>query len=112
MSSIDRARQLIEYRKNSTSILRFYYSYLIRKCKTVTFISVAKKVLIRIKIQGNFDSKRIKILQSRSKRGKYKKSDVQTIKQMQGLIEKKEYAKSTIKFLGESLTEIQKQKIT
>ena len=110
--AIDRANQNIERIATSIldgSIIPLFNKEMLQDSKPL--YRVAKKVVTfedTVQKSLEFYSKRIKILQSRSKRGKYKKSDVQTIKQMQGLIEKKEYAKSIIKFLGESLTEIQK----
>ena len=53
-------------------------------------------------------SKRIKILQARSKNGKYSDKDLEAIKKLQKLNEEKKYARSSMVFLTESLSEIQK----
>lgn len=51
-------------------------------------------------------SKRMKILQSRSKKKKYNSEDLASIKSLQALIEKKKYAKSCLAFLNDSLAQI------
>ncbi len=52
-------------------------------------------------------SKRLKILQARSKNGKYEKEDVNSIKNLQSLIDKKKYSKSCYVFLNDSLSQIE-----
>lgn len=52
-------------------------------------------------------SKRLKILQARSKNGRYDKEDLDSIRNLQNLIEKKKYAKSCSVFLTDSLTQIE-----
>ena len=53
-------------------------------------------------------SKRLKILQVRSKNGRYSEDDIHAIKNLQDLIEKKKYSKSSLAFLEDSLYEINK----
>lgn len=53
-------------------------------------------------------SKRLRILQTRSKNGRYSEEDLESIKNLQNLIEKKKYAKGCLAFLGDSLQQIQK----
>lgn len=52
-------------------------------------------------------SKRLKIIQSRSKRKRYKDTDLASIKNLQNLIDKKKYAKSCLAFLNDSLAQIE-----
>lgn len=52
-------------------------------------------------------SKRLAIIQKRSKRGKYSNEDLASIKNLQSLIEKKKYAKSCSAFLTDSLVQIE-----
>lgn len=52
-------------------------------------------------------SKRMAILQSRSKGGKYSSEDVKTIKNLDSLIERKKYAKSCLAFLTDALSQIE-----
>lgn len=52
-------------------------------------------------------SRRLKIIQSRSKNGKYSEEDLASIKNLQDLISKKKYAKSALAFLTDSLVQIE-----
>lgn len=52
-------------------------------------------------------AKRLKIVQSRTKSGKYSDKDLHTIKKLQKLNEEKKYAKSSLAFLTDSLSEIE-----
>lgn len=52
-------------------------------------------------------SKRMKILQSRSKKKRYNPEDLASIKSLQALIEKKKYTKSCLSFLNDSLAQIE-----
>ena len=52
-------------------------------------------------------SKRVKIIQARSKNGKYSDADLIAIKKLQKLNEEKKYAKSSLAFLTDSLSEIE-----
>lgn len=53
-------------------------------------------------------SRRMKILQARSKSGKYEKNDISAVKNLQNLIAKKKYAESCSFFLTDSLSQIEK----
>lgn len=52
-------------------------------------------------------SRRLKIIQSRSKDSTYSKKDMETIKNIQSLIEKKKYASSSLAFLKDTLQQLQ-----
>ena len=52
-------------------------------------------------------AKRLKIVQNRTKSGKYSDKDLHTIKKLQKLNEEKKYAKSSLAFLTDSLSEIE-----
>lgn len=52
-------------------------------------------------------SKRLAIIMSRSKRGRYSPDDLASIKNLQGLIDKKKYASSCLAFLTDSLGQIE-----
>lgn len=51
-------------------------------------------------------SRRLKILQARTKSSKYDEKDVDVIKKMQELIEKKKYARSSLRFLGDTASKL------
>lgn len=53
-------------------------------------------------------SRRLKIIRERRRDGKYSKEDVKLIKNLQNLIEKKKYTKSSIQFLEHSVDQINK----
>lgn len=52
-------------------------------------------------------SKRLRVLQTRSRSGRYDEEELESIKNLQSLIEKKKYSKSCIAFLSDSLQQIQ-----
>lgn len=52
-------------------------------------------------------SKKLEIIRSRTKNGKYSNEDILSIKNLQSLIERKKYAKSCLAFLKDSLAQIE-----